>query len=552
MRGIALILGALLSVAASAQEYLTAPRFPEAAYFRRHFAERPEPVRLRPASRLGEFVVDGKLELSMRSYLELVLANNTDIQIQRLSIEPQRNAITRAFAPFDAAVTAFFQTNRSTTPSYTALEGVDTLSQLRQPLRFSFQQTLESGTQYTVGFEGTKSSSNNSFATFNPALSASFSFGFSQPLLRNRGRQVNRLPILIARTRYNVSRLTLEHQLTRILEEVQNTYWAVVETRENLRVQEKSLEALSAVLKRHKRELELGEIAPVDIYQPEQVHAAQGVIVTETRYRLQQAEDTLRRAIGADMDPMFRSLPLVLTESILAAEDQALDSEAWVRTALQLRPDLKAGVTSLDIDDMVFQQSKNALLPDLSLVGSYTSAGRGGRFIERSDLFSPDGSIGDIVRTTPGGLGDALTQVLRFGFPTYSLALNLRLPIRDRRAAADLADATIAKRLDTLRVRALQQQIRLEVVNAVSRVESSRASMKLAQISVDYAKKRLEAEQRKYERGITTIFFLLDAQTSLTLAEADLVERSVQYQQALVRLRSVTATLLNNYGIVVQ
>jgi outer membrane protein TolC len=535
------------------QEYTTAPRFPQSAYFRRHFAETRPQVHVQAPRRLHDFVAGNQLELSIRSYLELVLANNTEIQILRVSIEPQRNAIMRAFAPFDPFVTTSFQITRSTTPSFSALEGAATLSQLRQPLRFSFQQTLESGTQYTVGFEGAKTSSNNNFATFNPALTANFTIGFTQPLLRNRGKYVNRLPILIARSRYEAGRHTLQDQILRILQKAEDEYWTAVELREHLRVQERTLAALDQSLKRYQKEIELGETAPVELYQPQQVSASQEVIVTEVRYRLQQADDALRREIGADLDPAFQDMPLLLTDSVLPALDDTLpDREALLRTAMEKRADLKAALQNLEVDDMLFAQSKNALLPDVSLSGAYTSTGRGGQLLQRTDLFAGDGTLSDIVRTVPGGLGDALGQVFRLGFPTYAFALNLRLPIRDRRAAADLADVTAAKRMDSLKLRELQQQVRLEVLTALSRVESSQKSVKLAQTAVDFAQKRLEAEQRKYDRGVTTVFFLLDAQTSLARVEAVLVAQSAQYRRNVAQLLRVTGTLPERRGVALQ
>ena len=56
----------------------------------------------------SDYVEGGKLELSLRSYLELVMANNTDIAIQRLTVDVAQNAITRAFAAFDPLATASF------------------------------------------------------------------------------------------------------------------------------------------------------------------------------------------------------------------------------------------------------------------------------------------------------------------------------------------------------------------------------------------------------------------------------------------------------------
>ncbi|HYO84440.1 MAG TPA: TolC family protein [Bryobacteraceae bacterium] len=540
------------SFALCAHEQLEVPRFPQTRYFKRHFFERPAAPSVQPPARVAELLVDGTLELSMRSYLEVVLSNNTEIQIQKSSIEPLRNAITRALAPFDPSVSASFQANRSTTPSYSALEGAERLSQLRQPLRFSFQQTLQNGTQFIAGFEGSKSSTNNRFATFNPALNANMTLGFTAPLLRNRGRRVNLLPVLIARTQYEGSRFTVESQLNRIVEEAQDAYWTVVEARENLRVQVRSLESLAAVIKRHEREVELGEMAPVDIHQSEQAYASRELALTEARYRLRQAQDTLRRTMGIDLDPALQHIPIELTESLASLEVPDINADHWIKVALERRPDLKAGTMALEVDDLLFRQSQNALLPEVSLNATYTSSGRGGHLLQRTDYFAPDGTVGEVVRTIPGGLGDAVGQVLGFGFPTYSFGIGVRLPLRDRRAAADLADANAAKRLDTLRLRSIQQQIRLEVLNAVNRVERSRDGIRLAEKSVDIAAKRLEAERRKYARGVTTIFLLLDAENSLTRAEADLVERSVRYQRDLGRLLAASAMSLSKVGIVVQ
>src|SRR5215510_13031593 len=97
-----------------AQEYLEAPRFPETAYFRRHFAEPRPHIQLEAPRHLSDFVADGRLELSLQTFLELVLTNDTEIAIQRLSIEPDQNAIMRAYAPFDPFVATSFQTTRST------------------------------------------------------------------------------------------------------------------------------------------------------------------------------------------------------------------------------------------------------------------------------------------------------------------------------------------------------------------------------------------------------------------------------------------------------
>jgi len=540
----------ILTVSASlpAQQFLEAPKFPQGAFFRQWFGKEAPRVELQPPVRLQDFVIGDRLELSLRSYLELVLANNTDIQIQRMSIETFRNAIQRSYGRFDPFMTMGFNAQRSNNPATNVLQGATTVSRLDQPFTSQYNQTFENGTQVRVGFNASKTSTNDSFQTFNPAFSSGLVMGFTQPLMRNRGAQVNRLPIMVARSRYRQGDYSIQDRLLELLRLAEFTYWDVVGARESLKVQEEALNVAGQILKRNQRELELGAISELEIYQPQQVYATQEVAVTQARYRLQQVEDQLRRQMGADLDPSFRGMPIALTETVLPpADERPLDKEAHVETAFRMRPDLKATLQSLDIDDLNYRIAKNTLMPDVNLAGNYTSNGRGGTFIPRST------GLGVVAGVpVPGGISDALDQVFGFSYPTYFMSLQVRLPFRDRAAQADLADAVVSKRLNTLRARANEQQIRLDVLNAVTQVENSRASVKLAQVALDFSQKRLEAEQKRYDLGVTTIFFVIQAQQDLVNAQANVVTQSINYRRALITLLRQTGQLLEERGIVIQ
>ena len=155
----------------SVSDALLAPRFPQKEFFRRMYVTPPTKMQLRAPARLRDFVVDGKLELTLKNFVELVMANNTDIEIQRVSVELQRDAITRAYSIFDPLFAANFSAQRSKSPSSSALDGSSTVNQLSQPASFTYNQTLQSGTQINAGFAATKASSNSSFC-----LSWVFSF----------------------------------------------------------------------------------------------------------------------------------------------------------------------------------------------------------------------------------------------------------------------------------------------------------------------------------------------------------------------------------------
>src|SRR5438552_1759305 len=233
-----LLLLSLYAAAAFAQ----ISSFPKPSYFRETLARPVTKVELKPPVRLSDFVIEDKegkkLELSLRSFLELVMANNTDIAVSRLTIDVAQNAITRAFAPFDPFATGRFTSTRSKTPASDALQGANTLVTLSQPALFTYSQLLSSGANYGVSFSGTKTSTNSGFQNFNPAINSNLQFNFAQPLIRNRGMYVNRLPIMIARSRLRATQYSLRDIVMQLVDNAENAYWDVVLARDNLRVQE--------------------------------------------------------------------------------------------------------------------------------------------------------------------------------------------------------------------------------------------------------------------------------------------------------------------------
>jgi len=542
----------LLALGAFAQD-VNEPFFPKPAYFRRHFGTVSNKVELKDPVRLADFVLSDRLELSLKSYLELVLANNPDIVVQKLTVEFQQNAIMRAFGVFDPAVLGRFNSTRTITPSSDALAGAPTVNRLNQPLSLAYTQLLPTGTSYNVGFSNTKLSTNSSFANYNPGHSSSLNFNLAQPLLRGRGAYFTRMPITIARSRLRSGQLTLQDQVMNLIAQAELAYWAVIEARENLRVQEKALELADTSLKRSNRELELGAISSLEIYQPQANFATAQISVTQARYRLQQVEDALRRQMGADQDSKFRDLPIVLTEAVAPpAGENGFDKEKLVEKALFRRYDIRAISENLAADDLSIASANNNLLPDFALTAQYGSFGQGGNFFSRSNVFNDDGTRSTITNFIPGGPTDALGQLFGFNFPTYGFGLTLRLPIKDRVASANLADALVQKKLDAYRLKVANQNTRLQVLQAINNVENSKASVELAKVASDLAQKRVDAEQKRYDLGTTTIFFLLAAQQDFTIAEANLVRESINWRRNLITLLQRTGELLDERGIQVQ
>ncbi len=441
---------------------------------------------------------------------------------------------------FDPTLQASFTNTRATEPGTSALQGVSTLKSLSQPLDVAYRQLLPTGTTLAVNFDALRSSTNNAFSTYNPELSSSLSVSIDQPLLRNRFGYATRLNILMARSNLRISRLQLRDLIGTLLAAAENAYWDVVEARENLALQTRFLELRQAALERAQKQLDAGALLPLDIFQPKADYASQRVAVIQARQALAHRENTLRQQIGADLDSNLRSLAIVLTESLSIPAAILPDREIAIRKALESRPDRLAAAATLQLDDLGIRGAADALRPGLSLTGSYLSQGVGGIF---NQIDNPFGG-GTVVTRIPGGLSDALSQLFGFGFPVYSFGLRLNLPIRDRAAAANLSDAQIRKRQDALHLRKLEQNLRLQVLNAIDDLEAVQASMQQSEIARDFAQKRFAAEQKKYDLGVTQLFFVLDAQTQMNQAENDVLRQSINYRRSLINLYLMTGELL--------
>src|SRR5262249_47356765 len=146
--------------------------FPKPNYFRETFNKTVPKVELQSPAKLKDFVQGDKLELSLKNYLELVMANNTDIQIQKLSVEIPNNAMMRAFGRWDPTAAAQFSTTRATQPVSNLQDTGGTANELKtlsQPAQFSVSQLLPTGTNYTVQFNASKSTTSSAASTYNPA-----------------------------------------------------------------------------------------------------------------------------------------------------------------------------------------------------------------------------------------------------------------------------------------------------------------------------------------------------------------------------------------------
>jgi outer membrane protein TolC len=110
----------------------------------------------------------------------------------------------------------------------------------------------------------------------------------------------------------------------------------------------------------------------------------------------------------------------------------------------------------------------------------------------------------------------------------------------------------VARRRTQYEVREQEENITFQVASAVHQLEQARVSLDATRAAYELSRKSLEAEERKYQLGAQTIFFVLQAQTELATAEAAVLQAEINYQIARANVDHATGMLLDHYKIEVR
>jgi len=195
---------------------------------------------------------------------------------------------------------------------------------------------------------------------------------------------------------------------------------------------------------------------------------------------------------------------------------------------------------------MTIKGSKNALRPTLDAVASLSNGGLAG---DINTLAPPVGSVRSNNPFFIGGYGTVLSQIFSRDFPNYSVGFNLNVPIRNRAAQAQVINDELTLRQQQLGLQRLENQVRVDVQNALIGVTQARAQFQAAQKARTLQSQTLDAEQKKLELGASTVYNVIADQQALAAAEYSEVQAEAAYAKAKVELDRATGQILTDNHI---
>ncbi|MBP1601506.1 MAG: outer rane efflux protein [Acidobacteria bacterium] len=410
-----------------------------------------------------------------------------------------------------------------------------------------YVQGFSPGTQLAVTFNNTRHSLNAPNIDYNPYTAGSVGLTVTQPLLQGFGTATNKRFIRIARNNEKIADLTFQQQLVATVSAVMRLYYDLVSVNQDVEVKQQALKRAEALLENNRVQVEVGTLAPIEVVRAQAEVARSRQALTNSESLVFQQEVILKNFLsrrGTD-DPEIRSARLVATDHIRIPDKEAPQNlEELVQQAFKNRPDYLQAVIQLDNARVALKGSKNALLPQLDLVGTVSNNGLAG---EVNPLALPGSGAAD--QAFLGGYGTLMSQIFRRNYPDYGVFVQLNIPLRNRQARADMMRDSAQANQSELRLEQLKHQVQTEVEAAIIALQRARAGYDAARQTRVLQEQTLQAEQEKYSVGATTSFFLIQYQRDLAQARSDEVLAESLYAKAQTALERAVGIVLTRHNI---
>jgi outer membrane protein len=501
-----------------------------------------EPVTAPPAADTDKDVSDPRaLKLSLDEALKTSMERNVGISIQRFDYLEAGQSLRSSYGIFDWFTTADIERQSSQSPQISSFLASGSKATIAN---FGVSQLIPTGGTYSIGFNNSRGTTNGGGTFVNPAYRSSLGIGFNQPLMRNFGTDVTRRTINIARNTLGINRDAFRATLMDTAVTTEQAYLDLVYSRQFVDVVKEALFLARDQSRITQIRIDVGASAPLDILQPRVQIATEEENLILAVASVRDAEDRLRAVMH--LDPADWDRPIIPT-SPAGYTPIAVNQEQAVAQAFQLRPEMHEVQLTTATRQIQYNYASNQVLPKLDLNLNYSAAGLAGR----TAVVDPVTGLptGQFTSTT---YPHAVSQVFGNDFPSWTVGVNVGLPIMNIGARAEKKRAELDVALSRVNEEQTRQNIAVEVRKAVRDIDTTAREIGASRTAREAAEQNVQAERRRYENGLSTNFQVLQIQQQLSSARANEIQALVAYNKSVAAYHRAVGDLLDVANIRVE
>jgi outer membrane protein len=487
--------------------------------------------------------------LSIDEAVKLALEQNLGVQIQRLDPQIQDIGIAQARSFWSPQFNSFFsRQSRSQAPDNQFSGAATSIDSGRFASAIGLEQSLPWGAAYSANWNSSRFTTNSVVNSFNPQLNSSLNLQFRQPLLKNFSIDQIRQQVLNSKKVRELSDIQLDAVIMQTSRNVRNAYWDLSYAIDNLKAQQESLKLAEQSLSDNRKRVEIGTLAPIDIVQAQAEVASNEERVILAEAAIKRAQDNLRALILDPAAPDFWTTTFQPTDAA-PFQEQAVDTDAAVRNALDKRSDLRAAKNSLERSDVDIRYLRNQVLPEVNANATYVTTGIGGVQLSPVDFqaITAGEALNRSIRAQRG-YSSVLGDVFQGAYPDWTFGVSISYPLGTNTAHTNLARARLQYQQAQTQLKNLEMQVATQVREFARQVQTNQKRVQSARASRELQEKKLEAEEKKLAAGMSQSFFVFQAQRDLSLARTAEIQAIADYNKSLVDFETVQAVPVGGGG----
>lgn len=533
----------------------------------------------KPLPELGRVGVDldRQRPLALREALALALENNKDIEVARQNVKIAEFDLLGSRGAYDPRFSSSSYFERIESPISSFLSGGSNGSVIQNDYTANARfEGLASklGGNYRIEFSSIRLTSNNQFAALNPQYPTALTFSYAQPLLRGLRFDNNRRVIEIAKKNLSLSDVQFRQRAIETITSVQRAYWDLVFGLRNLQIQRDAVRDARAQLEHNKRLVVEGALAPIDVVASEAQVAEFEQSLFSALEEVSRSENNLKNLIATDRQAEIWSVSVIPTDAVELALPPQVSLDEALRAAMENRPELQQSSLAREVNQIDQKYYREQTRPQIDLVGSYGVVGLAGavsggvnpftsssqELRDRVNLLSVNNGLPPLAdppaqAISPeliGGYGQSIQNLFGNRYHNFRVGVQINLPLRNRTAEAQLGRSLVEGQKITTQRQQLEQSIQVDVRNALQVVRSAAARLRAANVAREAREQQYASEQRKLDAGQSTVFLVLDRQTSLTVARGNELRAQTDLNKAFAELQRATGNALTSNSIVVR
>lgn len=436
------------------------------------------------------------LLLTKEEAMTRALESNLGIKIERARVEIAEQGIELEKGVFDPKLSA----------SITTESGIN---QTKDSVAVDLEGLVSTGGRFSLGVRS------NDSAIIDDQFNSFAGLTFRQPLLRNFGFTANLAALRIARYQFDLSEWEFKQAL---LDTIAATIFAfndLYEAQKNLESSIRIRDLTHQTVLDNDKRAALGIIARLDVLEAQAQLASRNERVLAATNSVTRAQNRIKPLI---FDNAQEALSYNLEAQAYGEPQIPDDFSTLLATFLENTPNYRIGVIAIEIAQLRSVRDRNLTLPTLDLIAQ---AG---------------------FRGTGGSLGDSIESAFSRDNNFYSIGASIEFPVFNRSARAREEISAQGERIAEVDLERIKQAIQLEFHTSFQILQTNYKRVDATRSARELAEQSLEAEQRKFEAGTSSTFFVLRLQSDLALAELREISAVADYNRSVAdfnRLRGV-------------